>query len=148
MVEIRTTRVSLQVAPDSGNASRLLAARYDDQRISGDGLEITDPPETERAQPCGNHRTRTDVLEGDGSCPWNESISRPDIPEDQIAFRRWRLGFFVFYGALFSLLVTFAVVADRRETSISAAAQMNPATDTLSSLTYSTRRLMEIRMRK
>jgi hypothetical protein len=58
----------------------------------------------------------------------DESSFRPAIHEDQVAFRRWRFGFFIFYGAIISLLVGFATVADRTRTLISTATQTNPAT--------------------
>jgi hypothetical protein len=46
--------------------------------------------------------------------------------EHQIIFRRWRLGFLIFYGAVASLLGGFVLVADRPGTFISAAAPTNP----------------------
>jgi hypothetical protein len=54
---------------------------------------------------------------------WNASKFRPG--EDQIVFRRWRLGLFVFYGA--ALLIGGLAVADRPRTLISAEAPANPA---------------------
>jgi hypothetical protein len=69
-------------------------------------------PETESTHLPGNHPAKTNV--------------RPGIPEDQVAFRRWRLGFFIFYGAIASLLGGLAMVADRPGTFISAAAPTNP----------------------
>jgi hypothetical protein len=50
---------------------------------------------------------------------WNEGKARPG--EDQIVFRRWRRGFFIFYGATVLLLGALAVIADRPGTSDSAA---------------------------
>ena len=47
--------------------------------------------------------------------------------EHQIIFRRWRLGFLIFYGAITSLLGGFVLVADRQGTLVSAAAPLNPA---------------------
>ena len=58
----------------------------------------------------------------------DESGLRSGIPEDHAVYRRWRLGFFIFYGAIIWLLVGFATVADRPGTLISAATQANPAT--------------------
>jgi hypothetical protein len=46
--------------------------------------------------------------------------------EHRIIFRRWRLGFLFFYGAIASLLGGFALVADRPGTFISAATPINP----------------------
>jgi hypothetical protein len=46
--------------------------------------------------------------------------------EHQVIFRRWRLGFLIFYGAIASLLGGFVVVADRPGTFVSAAAPSNP----------------------
>jgi hypothetical protein len=46
--------------------------------------------------------------------------------EHQIIFKRWRLGFLIFYGAIASLLGGFALVADRPGTFVSAAAPTNP----------------------
>jgi hypothetical protein len=54
--------------------------------------------------------------------------------EDQIVFKQWRLGFFIFYGAIASLLGGLAMVADRPGTFVSAAAPTNPtiaSTDTM-----------------
>jgi hypothetical protein len=77
-----------------------------------------------------NHDTMTGTL--DISSPrgiWDERRFGPRAPEDTIAFRRWRLGFFVFYSATALLLVGgFALVADRPATMASAAA---PATPTI-----------------
>jgi hypothetical protein len=56
---------------------------------------------------------------------WNESQGRPG--EDQVVFRRWRRGFFMFYGAIALLLGTLAVIADRPGTSDSAATQRTAA---------------------
>ena len=39
--------------------------------------------------------------------------SRIRIGEDQIAFRRWRRGFIIFYGAMALLLGALAVAVDR-----------------------------------
>lgn len=46
--------------------------------------------------------------------------------EHQIIFKRWRLGFLIFYGAIASLLCGFALVVDRPGTFISTAAPTNP----------------------
>jgi hypothetical protein len=46
--------------------------------------------------------------------------------EHQMIFKRWRLGFLIFYGAIASLLGGFALVADRPGTLVSAAAPTNP----------------------
>jgi hypothetical protein len=46
--------------------------------------------------------------------------------EHQMIFKRWRLGFLIFYGAIASLLGGFALVADRPGTFASAAAPTNP----------------------
>ena len=46
--------------------------------------------------------------------------------EHQIIFKRWRLGFLIFYGAIASLLGGFALVADRPGMFISAATPTNP----------------------
>jgi hypothetical protein len=46
--------------------------------------------------------------------------------EHRIIFRRWRVGFLIFYGAIASLLVGFALVTDRQGTFVSAAAPTNP----------------------
>jgi hypothetical protein len=46
--------------------------------------------------------------------------------EHQMIFKRWRLGFLIFYGAIASLLGGFALVADRPGTFVSAAAPTNP----------------------
>jgi hypothetical protein len=46
--------------------------------------------------------------------------------EHRIIFKRWRLGFLIFYGAVASLLGGFALVADRPGTFISAAVPANP----------------------
>ncbi len=46
--------------------------------------------------------------------------------EHQMIFKRWRLGFLIFYGAIASLLGGFALFADRPGTFVSAAAPTNP----------------------
>jgi hypothetical protein len=46
--------------------------------------------------------------------------------EHQMIFKRWRLGFLIFYGAIASLLGGFALVADRPGTFVSAAVPTNP----------------------
>ena len=46
--------------------------------------------------------------------------------EHQVIFRRWRLGFLIFYGAIASLLGGFALVADRPGAFVSAAAPVHP----------------------
>jgi hypothetical protein len=38
---------------------------------------------------------------------------RPENPEDQLDFRRWRLGLFAFYSAVALLLGGLAIIADR-----------------------------------
>ncbi len=66
----------------------------------------------------------------DISCPRNvghESGLRHDISEDRLTFRRWKIGFLVFYGAITLLLGGLAVAVDRPETFVSAAMQDNPA---------------------
>ena len=60
----------------------------------------------------------------------DENGFRPGIPEDQVAFRRWRLGFFIFYGAIALLLGGLATVVDRPGALVSAAA---PANQTIAS---------------
>ena len=88
--------------------------------------------ETEVTRPSGINLVETDPSQAahlDVTCPRsvrNESGFRPDIAEDQITFRRWRLGFVVFYGALISLLGGIAVVVDRPGTFVSAAAHKDP----------------------
>src|ERR1700688_3429574 len=66
----------------------------------------------------------------DVSCPrcaWDKGKVQPGVPEDQLVFRQWRVGFFIFYGATVLLLGGLAVVADRPGTFTSAAAPTNPA---------------------
>jgi hypothetical protein len=46
--------------------------------------------------------------------------------EHQVIFRRWRLGFLIFYGAIASLLGGFVVVADRPGAFVNAAAPGHP----------------------
>jgi hypothetical protein len=46
--------------------------------------------------------------------------------EHQIIFKRWRLGFLIFYGAIASLLGGFALVADRPGAFVSAGAPTYP----------------------
>jgi hypothetical protein len=70
-----------------------------------------------------------------------------DTRDDLIAFRRWRRGFFAFYGALLSLLVALAVVADRRETLVGAT-QVIPMTGTRPISAYTTGYPIESRLRK
>jgi hypothetical protein len=61
-------------------------------------------------------------------CVWDESKLPPRAPEDEIVFRRWRLGFFVFYGAMALLLVGgLAAIADRPGTITTAATAAYPA---------------------
>jgi hypothetical protein len=61
-------------------------------------------------------------------CVWDGSKFPPRAPEDEIVFRRWRLGFFVFYGATALLLVGgLAAIADRPGTITTAAAPAHPA---------------------
>jgi hypothetical protein len=62
----------------------------------------------------------------DVSCTRSIGNGLRDIAEDRITFRRWRLGFFVFYGAIISLLGGLAVAVDRPGTFVSAA-QHEPA---------------------
>jgi hypothetical protein len=53
--------------------------------------------------------------------------------EDQIVFKQWMFGFFMFYGVIASLLGGLALVADSPGTFISAAVATNPtiaSTDT------------------
>jgi hypothetical protein len=55
---------------------------------------------------------------------WDAGKFRPG--EEQIVFRRWRLGLFVFYGAA-ALLIGGLALVDRPRTLISAEAPANPA---------------------
>ena len=64
--------------------------------------------------------------------------------EHQMIFKRWRLGFLIFYGAIASLLGGFAVVADRPGMFVNAAAPTNP---TMAS-TNTVRRTNEGRVRE
>ena len=48
--------------------------------------------------------------------------------DDQASFRRWRLAFFIFYGAIISALAGVATVAHRPGPAITAAMQNNPPT--------------------
>jgi hypothetical protein len=66
---------------------------------------------------------------------WNESHARPG--EDQIVFRQWRRGFFVFYGAIALLLGALAVIADRPGISDSAATQGTAAIASADTVTHS-----------
>jgi hypothetical protein len=66
---------------------------------------------------------------------WNESRGRPGA--DQIVFRKWRRGFFMFYGAIALLLGAFAVVADRPGISDSAARQGTAAIASADTVTHS-----------
>jgi hypothetical protein len=62
------------------------------------------------------------------ACPrrvWNPGSAEPGAAEDQVIFRRWRMGFFIFYAATILLLGALGVVADRPDTSASAAASAN-----------------------
>jgi len=103
-------------------------------------------PERESMHPNGSRPARTEVLQG---ARRSESGFRPGIPEDRISFRRWRLGFFIFYGAMISLLAGFAALAERPGTFVSAAAQMNPSTPAVTGSTNSMRRhAADDRMRK
>jgi hypothetical protein len=52
---------------------------------------------------------------------------RPRPHEDEISFKRWRLGFFIFYGATALLLVGLGVAADRSATLAGAAVPTRPA---------------------
>jgi hypothetical protein len=66
----------------------------------------------------------------DLSCPrsvWDESTVQPGVPEDQLVFRQWKLGFFIFYGAIVLLLGGLAIIADRPGMFTSAAAPTSPA---------------------
>ncbi len=58
-------------------------------------------------------------------CVWGGSKFRSR--EDEISFRRWRLGFIAFYGAAALLLGGLAVTADRPATLASTAAPPNSA---------------------
>lgn len=51
---------------------------------------------------------------------------RPASPEDQIVFRRWRLGFFAFYSAVALLLGGVSVIAERSGTVTTATARLSP----------------------
>jgi hypothetical protein len=67
----------------------------------------------------------------------NQCSFRSAASEDQIVSKQWRLGFFIFYGAMASLLGGLAMVSDRPGTFISAAAPTNPtiaSTDTMQRL--------------
>jgi hypothetical protein len=54
-------------------------------------------------------------------CVWDGNGFRPSS-EDEFAFRRWRLRFFVFYGAIVLLLGGLAAFADRATRTLTAAA--------------------------
>ena len=58
-------------------------------------------------------------------CVWGGSKFRSR--EDEMSFERWRLGFFVFYGAAALLLGGLAVTTDRPATFASTAAPAKPA---------------------
>jgi hypothetical protein len=66
---------------------------------------------------------------------WNETQARPG--EDQIVFRRWRRGFFVFYGAVALLLGVLAAIADRPGTSDRVATQSTAAIASADTITHS-----------
>jgi hypothetical protein len=59
---------------------------------------------------------------------WSRSGIQRKYPEDQTVFRKWRLGFFVFYGAVALLLGGLAVIAERPGTITTVAARLNPPT--------------------
>jgi len=62
-------------------------------------------------------------------CVWDGSKFPRRAPEDEIVVRRWRLGFFVFYGAMALLLVGgLAAIADRPGTITTTAAPTYSAT--------------------
>ena len=96
---------------------------------------------TESTHPYRSHPIKTNASLGAHSNIFaqrgrDESGFRSDIPEDYAVYRRWRLGFFVFYGAIIWLLVGFATVADRPATLISAATQASPATASADSIRH------------
>jgi hypothetical protein len=66
---------------------------------------------------------------------WNETQARPG--DDQIVFRRWRLGFFVFYSAMALLLGALAVIADRPGTSDRTATTSTAAIASAETITHS-----------
>jgi hypothetical protein len=66
---------------------------------------------------------------------WNETQARPG--EDQIVFRQWRRGFFVFYGAVALLLGALAAIADRPGTSDGAATKGTAAIASADTITHS-----------
>lgn len=63
-------------------------------------------------------------------CILHRSEFRAGNADDQIVFRKWRRGFFIFYGAVALLLGGVAVVADWPATINIAAARLGPAAAT------------------
>jgi hypothetical protein len=87
-------------------------------------------PAIEKPFSPGTRLTRTDAAHFDVSLTrhvLDASKFRPRPHEDEIVFKRWRLGFFIFYGATALLLVGVGVAADRPATLASAAAPTKPA---------------------
>jgi membrane protein YqaA with SNARE-associated domain len=60
-------------------------------------------------------------------------MQNPENPDDQAAFRRWRIGFFAFYGAVALLLAGLATIADRVAT---ASARIGPASAAVDTTTH------------
>jgi len=58
-------------------------------------------------------------------CGWGASEFRSK--EDETSFRRWRIGFFVFYGVTAMLLGGLAVATDRQATFANVTKSNNPA---------------------
>jgi hypothetical protein len=63
-------------------------------------------------------------------------MQNPENPDDQAAFRRWRIGFFAFYGAVALLLAGLATIADRLATITTASARIGPATAAVDTTTH------------